>query len=443
MGHPAHNGTVTTTAILSDVRLGLAGADDTVDLTLRDGEIIAVAPHSAAASGAQPEAQPEGEPDAQRIDGRGLLAIPGLINTHAHVDKSWWGRPWQSFGGPPGLEGRISHERARRDELGIPGVDMTREVLRQFLRHGTTAIRTHVDVDLGVGLRGIDVVREAVEQTCPAMRCTVVAFPQDGALRRPGVVDLLRRAAEEGVEHVGGLDPAGIDRDPAGQLDALFDIADATGCGIDIHLHDPGDLGAFEFELIIERTRALDLKGRVNIAHGFALADVPAGRARDLAEQMAELEISLTSVAPVGRAPMPARMLRDVGVRLGLGTDGIRDLWSPYGTGDMMEIARQHARMTGARYDEELLQVLDQTSTAAEWFVGSTGEGERSPGGTGSEVTGWAGGTDDPAAAVGLGVGSRADIVLLDAENPMDALVRAPARQLVLVGGEIAHDESR
>ncbi|MBM7499883.1 cytosine deaminase [Brachybacterium muris] len=381
---------MTTTAILSDVRLGLAGADATVDLSLRDGEIIAVTPHADGQTGAQPEAPS----DDERIDGRGLLAIPGLINTHAHVDKSWWGRPWQSFGGPPGLEGRISHERARRDELGIPGVDVTGEVLRQFLRHGTTAIRTHVDVDLGVGLRGIDVVREAVEQTCPTMRCTIVAFPQDGALRRPGVVDLLRRAAENGVEHVGGLDPAGIDRDPAGQLDALFDIADATGCGIDIHLHDPGDLGAFEFELIIERTRALDLKGRVNIAHGFALADVPAARARDL--------------------------------------------WSPYGPGDMMEIARQHARMTGARYDEELLHVLAQTSTAAEWFVGGTGEGDRDSG-----VTGWAGGTDDPAAAVGLGVGSRADIVLLDAENPMDALVRAPARQLVLVGGEIAHDESR
>lgn len=381
---------MTTTAILSDVRLGLAGADATVDLSLRDGEIIAVTPHADGQTGAQPEAPS----DDERIDGRGLLAIPGLINTHAHVDKSWWGRPWQSFGGPPGLEGRISHERARRDELGIPGVDVTGEVLRQFLRHGTTAIRTHVDVDLGVGLRGIDVVREAVEQTCPAMRCTIVAFPQDGALRRPGVVDLLRRAAENGVEHVGGLDPAGIDRDPAGQLDALFDIADATGCGIDIHLHDPGDLGAFEFELIIERTRALDLKGRVNIAHGFALADVPAARARDL--------------------------------------------WSPYGPGDMMEIARQHARMTGARYDEELLHVLAQTSTAAEWFVGGTGEGDRDSG-----VTGWAGGTDDPAVAVGLGVGSRADIVLLDAENPMDALVRAPARQLVLVGGEIAHDERR
>ena len=381
---------MTTTAILSDVRLGLAGADATVDLSLRDGEIIAVTPQADGQTGAQPEAPS----DDERIDGRGLLAIPGLINTHAHVDKSWWGRPWQSFGGPPGLEGRISHERARRDELGIPGVDVTGEVLRQFLRHGTTAIRTHVDVDLGVGLRGIDVVREAVEQTCPAMRCTIVAFPQDGALRRPGVVDRLRRAAENGVEYVGGLDPAGIDRDPAGQLDALFDIADATGCGIDIHLHDPGDLGAFEFELIIERTRALDLKGRVNIAHGFALADVPAARARDL--------------------------------------------WSPYGPGDMMEIARQHARMTGARYDEELLHVLAQTSTAAEWFVGGTGEGDRDSG-----VTGWAGGTDDPAVAVGLGVGSRADIVLLDAENPMDALVRAPARQLVLVGGEIAHDERR
>ncbi len=77
------------------------------------------------------------------------------------MDKSWWGRPWVSSGGERTTQGRIAHERAERDGLGIPSVDAATAVLGEFLRHGTTATRTHVDVDLGVGLRGIEAVREA------------------------------------------------------------------------------------------------------------------------------------------------------------------------------------------------------------------------------------------------------------------------------------------
>ncbi|MFF0146341.1 amidohydrolase family protein [Amycolatopsis sulphurea] len=91
-----------------------------------------------------------------RIDGGGRLALPGFVNAHAHVDKSWWGHPWEPYGGITTTEGRIAHERAERDRLGIPSVPVAEAVLREFLRHGTTATRSHVDVDLGIGLRGIE-----------------------------------------------------------------------------------------------------------------------------------------------------------------------------------------------------------------------------------------------------------------------------------------------
>ncbi|MDF2562470.1 MAG: cytosine deaminase, partial [Microbacterium sp.] len=127
-----------------------------VDIRIADGVITAVEP-------AAPQAPSAGAGHTGlEIDGRGMLALPGLVNAHAHVDKSWWGLPWQSYGGEGGTDGRIRHERARRDELGIPSVSTTAHVLEQFVRHGTTAIRTHVDVDLGVAQRGIDAVREAV-----------------------------------------------------------------------------------------------------------------------------------------------------------------------------------------------------------------------------------------------------------------------------------------
>lgn len=372
------------------------------DITIEDGVITALAPHRADA------AAPEG---GDRIDGRGLLALPGLINSHAHVDKSWWGKPWVSYGGEATTQGRIAHERAERGALGIPSTDSTELVMREFLRHGTTATRTHVDVDLGVGLDGIASVRAAAERLDGALEVEIVAFPQDGVIRRPGVLELLDRAAQEGAASIGGLDPAGIDRDPVAQLDGLVEIAVHREVGLDIHIHDGNDLGVFQFELLAERTVQAGLQGRVTVSHGFALGDVSGTRQTELVAALAEAGISWASVAPPGRGRLPWATMREHGLRLGLGTDGIRDLWSPYGDGDMLRIALGFARLHGLRYDEELVDAVRLTSTDSASFVHRDQHD--------------------------LVVGSRADVVLVDAENVPDALLRAARREVVLAGGRV------
>ncbi|MDD7929388.1 amidohydrolase family protein [Microbacterium thalli] len=392
MHHPA-------ASVIRNVRLD---GGSPVDIRIADGVITGIDDSAAAASDTASDGV---------VDGRGLLALSGFVNAHAHVDKSWWGLPWQSYGGEGGTDGRIRHERARRDELGIPSVATTAHVLREFVRHGTTAIRTHVDVDLGVGLRGIEAVREAAAAYGDALQVQIVAFPQDGVLRRPGMIDMLDSAAQAGVEFIGGLDPAGIDRDPVGQLDALFRIASDRGVGIDVHLHDPGDLGAFQIELIIECTLAHGLAGRVNIAHGFALAQVDAAHRHDLLQALAALDITMTTVAPLRLPQLPLQELDAAGVRFGFGTDGIRDLWSPYGTGDLLGIAWQYARASGLVRDDDLRRVVEIATSASAPLAGLH--------------------------AGGLVVGGRADIVLLDAENVMDALVRAPEREMVVGNGRI------
>ncbi|MEU3215815.1 amidohydrolase [Streptomyces sp. NPDC006971] len=370
-----------------------------VDIVMSGAAIEAVVPASRASGG------------GERIEGGGLLALPGFINAHAHVDKSWWGQPWVPYGGEATTQGRIAHERATRDGLGIPNAASTTAVLREFLRHGTTAVRSHVDVDLGVGLRGIETVREAVDSLGGAIEVEIVAFPQDGVVRRPGVLDLLDRAAAAGATSIGGIDPASIDRDPVAQLDGLFAVAERHGVGLDIHLHDGGELGAFQFELIIDRTRRSGLHGRVTISHGFALGELPAERRQDLLDGCAETGIAWTTVAPPRTAPLPWRGMRERGVPLGLGTDGIRDLWSPFGDGDLLRVALGFARLHGLRTDEDLAHAVELASTRAAGFVHR--------------------------AVHGLVAGARADIVLVDAENTQDALVRAPRRQLVISGGQV------
>ncbi|KTS91329.1 cytosine deaminase [Microbacterium testaceum] len=375
---------------------------DPVDIAMDAGIITAVTPAGSAPIG------------VREFDGRGLLALPGIVNAHAHVDKSWWGLPWQSYGGEGTTEGRIRHERAEREALGIPSLERSAHVLREFVRHGTTAIRTHVDVDTGVGLRGIEAVEEAAAAYEGALDVRIVAFPQDGVLRRPGVLDSLRDAATRpSVDAIGGLDPATIDRDPVGQIDAITALAADTGVGVDIHLHDPAELGAFQIELLVDRASRLGLRDRVNIAHGFAVAQLAPSHRRDLLAAMAEVGVTMTTVAPLRLPQLPLAELDAAGVRFAFGTDGIRDLWSPYGTGDTLGIAWQYARAAGLVRDEDLLRVVRLATTAGAWAVGRDQHD--------------------------LVEGARADVVLVDAENPMDALVRVPERALVVGGGRVLH----
>ncbi|MFJ6328681.1 MULTISPECIES: amidohydrolase family protein [unclassified Rhizobium] len=373
---------------------------DPVDIAIKDGYITDIRPAAAAAA-------------AGDVDGGGLLALPGFINTHSHVDKSWWGQPWVSYtySDHPTVEGWIANERAQRSKYNIPSASSTAAVLREFLRHGTTATRTHIDIDLDIGLRGLECVKAALKEVGDAIQVKTVAFPQDGVLRRPGVLKLLDEAAQAGVDYIGALDPGTIDRDVEGQLDELFDIAVTRGVGLDLHLHDFGSLGVYEFRQVMRRTIDAGLQGRVNISHGFVLGTLPQAVQAEIVEGLAEAGVSWTTVAMGGTAPLPWQGMQKHSVPLGLGTDGIRDLWSPFGDGDLLRIAFQFARLHGLRHDDKLIAAVDLATRGGAHFVGRS--------------------------VHDLVVGARADIVLLDAENVPDALVRCPPRRLVLSGGRV------
>lgn len=382
--------------LLDDVRLGSDPTGPAVAITVRDGQITA--------TGAAPDTW-----TGPRVDGGGRLALPALVDTHAHLDKTLWGLDWRPHTAGPGLAGLIANEHRGRATLP-PVEERTAALLRTYLETGTTRIRSHVDVDTDQGLDALEGVLAAGAAVADRMDVEVVAFPQSGLLTAPGTVDLLDAAARTGAHLVGGIDPAGLDRDPVRHLDTIFDIAERHGCGVDLHLHDRGSLGRWQLELVVERTLAADMRGHVTVSHAFCLCDDDPA-VDPLLEQLAGAGIAVTTVAPGNVPPLPLARLRALGVPVGLGQDGVRDLWSPWGDGDMLHRARQLAHQLGHRRDEDIAACLDLAA------------------GGGARVLG----VDDH----GLQVGARADLLLVDAATVAQAVVDLAPREVVVARGHV------
>ena len=356
-------------------------------------------------------AAPEG---AAVVDGQGQLALPGLVDAHAHLDKTLWGLPWRPHTAGEGLAALIDNEHRGRAELRRRGVTVAQRaagLLDTYVAAGTSHIRSHVDVDTVAGLDSLEGVMEARDAFADRVTIELVAFPQSGLLVRPGTAELLEAAVRAGADLVGGLDPAGFDHRPVEHLDTIFATAGRHGCGLDIHLHDGGELGAFTIDLILERTRALGLAGRVTISHAFALAEVPEPRRQRLVEGLADQRVSLATVAPGNRPPLPLASLHAAGVAVGLGCDGIRDLWSPWGDGDMLGRAALLAWRAGARRDQDLAGALELATAGGARVLGLDGHG--------------------------LEPGCWADLTLVPAATVGEAVVAHPPRSLVLKRGRV------
>jgi cytosine/adenosine deaminase-related metal-dependent hydrolase len=345
------------------------------------------------------------------LDGEGRIALPGLVEAHTHLDKNLLGLPWYRNEVGPRLIDKIDNERAVRKALPIDPRQQSARQAALSVSHGSTFIRTHVDVDTECGVAGI----EGVMATRDAMRDRVdidlVAFPQSGMLTRPGTVELLEQALRLGAETVGGLDPCAIDRDPKGHLDTVFGLAERFGRGVDIHLHEPGEMGAFSMELIIERTRALGMAGRVVVSHAFCLGMPDPSVVEPLIAALAQAGIAIMTTASPSR-PVPAvKRLAEAGVVTCAGSDGIRDTWGPYGNADMLERAMIVGLRNNLRRDDELALALDIVTTGGARALGI--------------------------AEYGLAPGSIGDLVLVAAETVAEAVAQRPGGRTVVKRGRV------
>ena len=367
------------------------------DVLVRDGRIAAI---GAGATGA----------DAT-FDAGGRLMIPGLVEAHTHLDKSFWGMGWHRHTAGPALIDKIETERRNRREFGIDADRQSGRLVAQMVRMGTTHIRSHVDIDTETGLAGIEGVMAMRERLKDVIDVEIVAFAQSGLLTRPGTLELLDQAMAMGAEVVGGLDPCAVDRDPKGHLDAIFGIAQKYGRPLDIHLHERGEMGAFSMDLILERTRALGMQGKVAVSHAFCLGMPDADHVRRLIDELAQERIALVTTAPAS-SPAPSVMAcLKAGIVIAGGSDGVRDSWNPYGMGDMLERATLVGLRNNFRRDEEMELALDVCTYKGAAVMGI--------------------------ADYGLAVGCTADFVILPGETICEAIVERPADRTVVKRGRI------
>ena len=350
-------------------------------------------------------------PGAQVIDGAGAIVLPGLVEAHTHLDKTLFGMAWNPNNVGKRLVDKITNERESKARLGL---DPARQSARQValsVAKGTTHIRSHVDIDTVHGLKGVEGVIATREKHADVIDLEIVAFPQSGMLIRPGTVELLDEALAMGAEVVGGLDPCSMDLDPKGHLDTIFGLSQKHGKPIDIHLHEPGELGLFTMGLIVERTRALGLAGKVTVSHAFCLGHNDYLAVGAMLEAIAGAGMHLMSTGPAGWPCPPLLRCLDAGITVCSGSDGIRDCWSPYGNADMLE----RVVHLGMRND------LDRDSEIAR-AVGVVTDG----GATVMALQGY-----------GLSPGDKADLVLIAGETLAEAVVSLRPRPLVIKRGRV------
>nr|BBH86494.1 deaminase [Thermosporothrix sp. COM3] len=370
---------------------------DLFQLLLRDGHVAAIEPNDTV------------HDQHPRVSAQGALALPAFIERHIHLDKTLLGGPWMPTRPARSILERVAIEAEILNNHPVPIEERARQFLGMIQRAGSTHVRTHVDIAPAYGLRHLEAVKRVLTENENNLTYEIVAFPQHGLLRSSSQ-ELTREAMKLGATLVGGVDPGTVDLKLERSLEEMVSIAVEFGAGIDLHLHDRGQLGLYTIRTLADMIEQAGLQGKVAISHAFALADADTRELASLAERFVELGISINSSVPLS-IPMPLYTLHKAGVHVALGCDNVYDSWSPFGTGDIFERANRLAETQGMVQEEDLAEAL-AFITGGLTPVNAQGEQQ------------WP------------RLGQPADLVLVEASCSAEAVARRAPRRAVLHRGK-------
>jgi cytosine deaminase len=380
-----------------------------VDIGVAGGRIARIAPHIA-------------EPGAHEIRAEGRLVIPGLVESHFHLDKALLGAGAPSGAGT--VQGAIRATAEAKRAFTVEDIAArARRALEMAIRHGTTAMRTHVEVDPIVGLRGMEAILPLQREYAWAIDLQVCVFPQEGIFKTPGTEPLLREALRMGGEAVGGV-PYN-DTDGRAHLRLVFDLAREFDRDVDLHLDffdEPGDLLVGE---VADLAIARGWQGRVCAGHVSALGALEPSALAPLAARIRDAGISIlvlpatdlylmgrNDARNVRRGLAPVRHLLDAGVNVAVATNNVQNPFTPFGDADLLRVANLLANAAHFGTADDLRRVLGM----------ATENGARAI----------------RRADYGLIEGARADLVLLDCTEPAEAVGAIPERLCVIKDGVVS-----
>ena len=334
--------------ILRNARL-IGSEQEVTDIGIIDGKIA--------------EIRPNLEALCEAIDLQGRLVSSGLIETHIHLDKSCILDRCKADKGD--LEEAIGEvARAKKSFTPEDVYNRAKRTLEKSILNGTTHMRTQLEVDPGIGLRGFEGVRTLMDEYKWAIDIEICIFPQEGLLNNPGTDDLMIAALKTGGSVVGAAPYT--DSSPHGQIDRVFEIARDFDIDIDMHLDfgpDPDDL---DLLYVCEQTAKFKYGGRVAIGHVTKLSGAPPTLFDKCAKRMADAGVALTVLPStdlylmgrhmdhsVMRGVAPSHKALHHGVNCSLSTNNVLNPFTPFGDCSLVRMANLYANIcqVGARGD--------------------------------------------------------------------------------------------
>jgi cytosine deaminase len=397
-------------ATLADGRQG-------IDIAVRDGRIAAVEPRLAV----------EGR---REIDAGGDLVSAPFVDAHFHMDATLsYGLPRVNGSGTL-LEGIALWGELKPTLTQDALVERALQYCDWAVARGLLAIRTHVDV-CDDRLLAVEALLDVKRRVAPWLDLQLVAFPQDGLLRSPNAFANLKRAIAMGVDVVGGIPHFERTMDEGAEsVRLLCEFAAAQGLPVDMHCDETDDPLSRHIETLAYHTQRLGLQGRVAGSHLTSMHSMDNYYVSKLLPLMLESGVAaianpLINITLQGRHdsyPKRRGMTRvpeliAAGVPVAFGHDCVMDPWYGLGSGDMLEVAHMGlhvAQMTG---QEAMLQCFRAVTEVPARILGLEG--------------------------YGVAPGCRADLVLLDAASPVEAIRLRAARRMVLRGGVVVAESPK
>jgi len=361
---------------------------------------------------------------ARELDVTGRLVAPPFVDSHFHMDSTLsLGKPRLNESGTL-LEG-IQLWGELKPHLTVAAIkERARALCHWAIAKGTLAIRSHVDI-CDDRLLAVDALLEIRKEMAPWIDLQLVAFPQDGYLRYKNSAANLERALAKGVDVIGGIPH--FERtmaDGAASVRQLCEIAAQRGLMVDMHCDESDDPLSRHIESLAAETVRLGLKGRVTGSHLTSMHSMDNYYVSKLIPLMAEagvhavanplINITLQGrhdTYPKRRGMTRVKELMAAGINVAFGHDCVMDPWYSLGSHDMLEVAQMGLHVGQLTGTAEMRRCFEAVTTNGAKALNLEG--------------------------YGVEKGCHADLVVLQAEDPIEALRLRPARLFVIRRGAV------